>query len=211
VAEAEQAARAAESLEALYRAIRDFDGCDLKLTAKNTVVYRGTPGAEIVLIGEAPGRDEDLQGQPFVGAGGQLLDAMLRAAGFDPERDVYVTNCLFWRPPGNRTPSEQELQICMPFVERHIELLAPRYLMFLGGTPAKTLLAEARGITRLRGRWFRYQHAQLPAPLPAMPVFHPAYLLRQPAQKRLAWRDLLAFRAAVEAGGDPLATQRDAT
>lgn len=204
LAAAERAARSAETLEALETAIRAFDGCDLKLTAKNTVVARGAPQAEVMLIGEAPGRDEDLQGQPFVGAAGRLLDSMLRAAGFDPARDVYITNMLFWRPPGNRTPQQQELQLCLPFTERHIELVAPRYLLFLGGTSAKALLAETRGITRLRGQWLAYQHAGLPAPLPAMPLFHPAYLLRQPAQKRLAWRDLLAFRAASEAGIDPL-------
>ncbi len=204
LAAAEQAARSAGTLEALQAAIRDFDGCDLKLTAKNTVIARGAPQAEVMLIGEAPGRDEDLQGQPFVGAAGQLLDAMLRAAGFDPANDVYITNMLFWRPPGNRTPQLQELQLCLPFTEQHIELVAPRYLLFLGGTSAKALLAESRGITRLRGRWFAYQHAGLPAPLPAMPLFHPAYLLRQPAQKRLAWRDLLAFRATAEAHADPL-------
>lgn len=204
LAAAEQAARSAGTLEALETAIRDFDGCDLKLTAKNTVVARGEPQAKIMLIGEAPGRDEDLQGQPFVGAAGQLLDTMLRAAGFDPVRDVYITNMLFWRPPGNRTPQQQELQLCLPFAERHIELVAPRYLLFLGGTSAKALLAETRGITRLRGQWLAYQHAGLPAPLPAMPLFHPAYLLRQPAQKRLAWRDLLAFRTTVEGDLDPL-------
>ncbi len=206
LAEAEQAARGANSLEALYAAIQGFEGCDLKLTAKHTVICRGNPQAPVMLIGEAPGRDEDLQGQPFVGAGGQLLDAMLRAAGFDPATDVYISNILFWRPPGNRTPSEQEIRLCLPFVERHIELVAPRHLMFLGNTPAKTLLAESRGITRLRGQWFAYQHAGLPAPLPAMPVFHPAYLLRQPAQKRLAWRDLLTFRTTIENNIDPLHT-----
>lgn len=204
LADAEHAARGAASLEALHSAICDFDGCDLKKTAKNTVISRGVPQADVMLIGEAPGRDEDLQGAPFVGAAGQLLDAMLRAAGFDPAKDVYITNVLFWRPPGNRTPQEQELQLCLPFTERHIELVAPRYLVFLGGTSAKALLAEKRGITRLRGQWFAYQHAGLPAPLPAMPLFHPAYLLRQPAQKRLAWRDLLAFRSAVETQADPL-------
>lgn len=204
LADAEHAARGAASLEALHTAIRDFDGCDLKKTAKNTVISRGAPQADVMLIGEAPGRDEDLQGAPFVGAAGQLLDAMLRAAGLDPAKDVYITNVLFWRPPGNRTPQEQELQLCLPFTERHIELVAPRYLAFLGGTSAKALLAEKRGITRLRGQWFAYQHAGLPSPLPAMPLFHPAYLLRQPAQKRLAWRDLLAFRTAVEAQADPL-------
>lgn len=204
LSEAEQAARGANDLEALYAAIQGFEGCDLKLTAKHTVICRGNPQASVMLIGEAPGRDEDLQGEPFVGAAGQLLDAMLRAAGFDPAGDVYISNILFWRPPGNRTPSDQEIRLCLPFVERHIELVAPRHLMFLGNTPAKTLLAESRGITRLRGQWFAYQHAGLPAPLPAMPVFHPAYLLRQPAQKRLAWRDLLAFRTTIERGADPL-------
>jgi DNA polymerase len=204
LAEAEAAARGADSLEALVAAIHGFEGCELKLTAKNTVVARGNPQAPVMLIGEAPGRDEDLQGQPFVGAGGQLLDAMLRAAGFDPARDVYITNCVFWRPPGNRTPSDGEIQLCQPFTERHVELIAPRYLGLIGGVSAKALLAESRGITKLRGHWFGYQHAGLPAPLPAMPLFHPAYLLRQPAQKRRVWRDLLALRAVVEAGADPL-------
>ena len=168
------------------------------------MIALGGANAPVMLIGEAPGRDEDLQGRPFVGAAGQLLDAMLRAIGLDSESGVYITNLLFWRPPGNRTPNEAELRVCLPFTQRHIELAAPRYLVLLGGTSAKALLAEARGITRLRGQWFGYRHAGLSAPLPAMPLFHPAYLLRQPAQKRLAWRDLLALREVLEERRDPL-------
>jgi DNA polymerase len=203
IAAARKLAGEAQSLDELYAAIAAFEGCALKKSASNTVIWRGNPKAQVMLIGEAPGRDEDIQGKPFVGAAGRLLDEMLKWVGFD-ESNCYITNILFWRPPGNRSPDSREIATCLPFVERHIELLHPRYLMFLGGISAKSLLGQTRGITRLRGQWFAYQHAGLSAPIPAMAFLHTAYLLRQPAQKRLAWRDLLAFKEVVEQGRDPL-------
>lgn len=203
VADARAAAAAAADLPALHAAIRAFEGCPLKKSATKTVIFRGNPEARVMLIGEAPGRDEDLQGEPFVGAAGKLLDAMLRWAGFGLD-EVFVTNVLFWRPPGNRTPEQREIAVCLPFVERQIELLHPRYLMLIGNVSTKSLLARSEGITRLRGRWFPYQHEGMAAPIPAMAALHPAYLLRQPAQKRQAWRDFLDFHAAVAGERDPL-------
>ena len=152
-----------------------------------------------MLVGEAPGADEDRQGQPFVGVSGQLLDRMLASIGLDRE-GVYITNMLAWRPPGNRKPTPEETSMCLPFIRRHIELVAPRILVFVGGTSATTLLDTKQGITRMRGRWFDYPpdgDAGARA-IPAMPIFHPAYLLRNPGLKRLAWIDLLAIKARLE-------------
>ncbi len=186
-----EAATLAE-LEALVAA---FDGCALKRTAKSLCFKRGSDTARIMLIGEAPGRDEDLQGRPFVGRAGQLLDRMLAAIGLD-EADVYITNTVYWRPPGNRTPSPEEIQACAPFLARQIELLSPRMLVLLGGAAAKTLLGVSEGIMRLRGKWLTYNCAV--GDVPALATLHPAFLLRQPEQKRLAWRDLMLLKAALE-------------
>jgi DNA polymerase len=193
---AEALARGCANIEELRRALAEFTGCPLRQTAKNLVFADGSPGAAVMLIGEAPGRDEDLKGLPFVGRSGQLLDRMLAAIGLD-RGSVYITNVLPWRPPGNRSPTPAETTICLPFLRRHIELAAPQMLVLLGGISAKALLGTAEGITRLRGRWLSYDTGtQL---LPALATFHPAFLLRQPAQKRLAWRDLLALRARLDA------------
>jgi uracil-DNA glycosylase family 4 len=201
-ADARALAAAATTLEALRAAVEAFDGCALKKTAMNTVFADGDPSAAVMFIGEAPGADEDRKGKPFVGKSGQLLDRMIARIGLDRHRSgkdgAYITNILFWRPPGNRDPAAAEIAACLPFVERHIELVAPRVLVFLGGPAAKTLLGRAEGIMRLRGRWFNYQPRQGGAPIPAIATFHPAYLLRSPAQKREAWRDLLAIRARLD-------------
>ncbi|OYD80507.1 uracil-DNA glycosylase [Azospirillum brasilense] len=188
-------ARAAEarSLEELESALRAFDGCPLKATAMNTVFADGNPSAEIMLIGEAPGEDEDRQGKPFVGVSGKLLDRMLAQIGLDRSK-VYISNILPWRPPGNRSPTQAEIAACLPFLERHVELIGPKVLVPLGGTSAKTLLNRAEGITRLRGRWFDYASPGLTGPVPVLPMLHPAYLLRNPIAKREAWRDLLTLR-----------------
>jgi len=200
---AAEAAAACRSIPELVEAVRAFEGCALKRTATNTVVYDGTPEARLMLIGEAPGAEEDRKGLPFVGRAGQLLDRMLKAIGLERATGAYITNVLFWRPPGNRTPTPEEIALCLPFVERQIALVKPKVLVLVGGTPAKALLGTAEGITRLRGRWFRYQGAGLPAPVDTTATFHPAYLLRQPSHKREAWRDLLAVQARLEAqGGD---------
>lgn len=198
VADARARAAAAVDLQALRAALADFEGCALKRTATNLVFADGNPEAQVMLVGEAPGEDEDRQGLPFVGASGKLLDRMLGWIGLDRQR-AYITNILPWRPPGNRSPTPAEIAACMPFIARHIELVAPKLLILLGGTSAKTLLDRAEGITRLRGRWFDYQSPGLAAPVPAMPVYHPAYLLRSPLQKRDAWRDLLTIAERLSA------------
>jgi DNA polymerase len=196
-------ARAAASLEELKAALGAFEGCALKQTAMNLVFADGNPEARVMIIGEGPGAEEDRQGLPFVGVSGRLLDRMLACIGLD-RTSAYITNVLFWRPPGNRTPTGTELASCLPFVERHIELVDPEYLLLAGGISAKTLLGRSEGILKLRGRWAHYQHAGMARPIPALASLHPAYLLRQPAQKRLAWRDFLALHEALESGKDPL-------
>jgi uracil-DNA glycosylase family 4 len=191
---ARQAARAAATLEELDLAIRNFEGCGLKATAKTACVYRGAARASLVVVGEAPGREEDLEGKPFVGRAGQLLDRMLVAIGLD-ETTVHITNIVYWRPPGNRTPTPQEAQICRPFLERQIELVAPEAVLLLGGAAAKHVLDVVDGIMRIRGQWREIEVAG--RRVKAMATLHPAYLLRTPAAKRLAWRDLLAVRMAL--------------
>ena len=185
---AREIAQRCRTLDELKQALADFEGCALKFTAKNLVFADGNPEADLMFVGEAPGRDEDIQGLPFVGRAGQLLDRMLSAIGRD-RQSVYITNVLNWRPPGNRTPTPAEQAICQPFIERHIELADPKVLVFLGGVSAKQLLNTTTGIMRLRGKWQVYRAGD--REIPALPTLHPAYLLRQPAQKRLAWHDLL--------------------
>jgi len=194
-ASAREIAAAAGTLAELRQALANFDGCALKETATNLVFADGNPEAAIMLIGEAPGRDEDRQGLPFVGESGQLLDRMLAAIGLDRTK-VYITNILPWRPPGNRAPSQEETTACLPFLRRHIELVSPKILVLLGGVATGTLLGRSEGITRLRGRWFDYRVGD--TDIPAIPMFHPAYLLRQPAQKREVWRDLLEIKHKME-------------
>jgi DNA polymerase len=193
--EARAAARSAATLEALRAALARFEGCALKATAKNLCFYRGAPAARLMLIGEAPGRDEDLEGKPFVGRAGQLLDKMLAAIELG-EAEVHITNIVYWRPPGNRTPTPHEAQVCRPFLERQIELVGPEFIVLLGGAAAKHVLDVADGIMRLRGRWRQIEVGG--RTFKAMATLHPAYLLRTPAHKRLAWRDLLAVRAALD-------------
>jgi len=206
-AEAGQSARlaasAAQTLEALKEALAAFEGCALKKTATNLVFGMGSRQARIMLIGEAPGENEDRQGLPFVGPAGQLLDRMLGAIGLDrhaddPAKAVYITNMLPWRPPGNRSPTDSEIAACMPFMVRHIELMAPDILIFAGGISAKAMLNRTEGITRLRGRWFDYGSAGLKKSVAAMPMLHPAYLLRNPDAKREAWKDLLALKVRLD-------------
>ena len=204
---ARELAQAAGTLDELKAALAGFEGCALKQTAMNLVFADGNPEAKVMILGEGPGAEEDRQGRPFVGASGQLLDRMLAAIGLD-RSSVYITNLLFWRPPGNRTPTGTEIAACLPFVERHIELVDPQYLLLVGGSSAKTLLGRSQGILKLRGHWAHYQHAGMVRPIPALASLHPAYLLRQPGQKRLAWRDLLTLREALDSGRDPLLTPK---
>lgn len=193
VEDARAAAAGATSLEALRAAIMSFEACALKQTAKHTVFADGNPAAPLMVVGEAPGADEDRIGLPFVGVSGQLLDRMLAAISLD-RTGFYVTNILPWRPPGNRSPTTAEIATCMPFIERHIELVAPKIVVLAGGVAAKTLLRTNDGIMRLRGRWFEYRPPGSARAIPTMATFHPAYLLRSPAHKREAWRDLLAIK-----------------
>lgn len=193
VLSARETARAAPDLAALRAALERFEGVSLRRTATNLVFADGNPAAEVMLVGEAPGADEDRLGLPFVGVSGQLLDRMMAAIGLD-RTTFYITNVCFWRPPGNRKPTDLELAAQKPFVERHIELVAPKILVLVGAAAAQGLLGTTEGITRLRGRWFQYRLTEGGPTIPAMPIFHPAYLLRQPAQKRETWRDLLKLK-----------------
>ena len=195
ISSAAELAAASPTLEALAEAMQRFEGCALKQTATNLVFGDGNTKALIMLIGEAPGAEEDRQGLPFVGVSGQLLDRMLAAVGLD-RGHVYITNVLHWRPPGNRKPTTAEITVCQPFVERQIELVAPGILVLLGGTAASHLLGHAEGITKLRGRWLNYERPGVA--IPVMPTYHPAFLLRQPALKRDAWRDLLEIKTRMD-------------
>jgi DNA polymerase len=191
-------AQACRTLAELKAAVEGYDGCALKGFATRTVFADGHPEAKVMVIGEAPGEDEDRQGLPFVGVSGKLLDRMLAAVDLDRARNAYITNVVFWRPPGNRKPTAEEIALCLPFVQRHIEVLDPALLLLVGGPAASTILANAQGITKLRGKWFEYESPGLSRPIPTMATFHPAYLLRSPNQKRLAWRDLLAFKQKLD-------------
>ncbi|HEV8680314.1 MAG TPA: uracil-DNA glycosylase [Stellaceae bacterium] len=199
--EAAQSARAlaagAPTIAALGALVAQFDGCSLKRTATNTVFIDGNPAAPVMIIGEAPGADEDRIGRPFVGRSGQLLDRMLAAIGLD-RTTVQITNVIYWRPPGNRKPTSAEIAACLPFVLRHIALARPRVLVLSGATAASALLPTTDGITRLRGRGFELAVPGLDRPVPTLPMFHPAFLLRAPERKREAWRDLLALKARLD-------------
>jgi uracil-DNA glycosylase len=200
LAEAAQSARllaaGAKSIEALAALVAAFDLCPLKRTATTTVFMDGNPAAPVMIIGEAPGAEEDRQGKPFVGRAGQLLDRMLAAIDLDRTK-VQITNVIDWRPPGNRKPTSAEIAACLPFVLRHIALARPRALVLAGGTSAGALPPHGEGITRLRGRWFDLAVPGLDQPVPTLPMFHPAFLLRTPERKREAWRDLLALKARL--------------
>jgi DNA polymerase len=188
-------AEAATTLEELRTALAAFEGCNLRLTATQMVFADGTPGSRVMLVGEAPGRDEDLQGLPFVGRSGQLLDRMLAAIDLSRE-SVYIANVVPWRPPGNRDPAPHETAACLPFIKRQIELSDPDFLVLLGKSAAHTLRETSEGILKLRGRWRNYDTGH--RVIQALPTLHPAYLLRQPLQKRYAWRDLLMLKAALD-------------
>lgn len=192
VEDARALAEGCSTLAELEAAIRGFEGCALKRTAKNTVFADGTPGAPVMIVGEAPGADEDRLGKPFVGVSGQLMDRMMGAIGLSRDGGFYITNVLFWRPPGNRTPTTTEQGMCIAFTRRHIELVRPKVLVLAGAVPVKAMFDTTEGITRLRGKWRNYTLADGTV-IPTMPVFHPAYLLRTPIGKRQSWQDLLAI------------------
>ena len=199
VARAREEARLAQNLDELRAKLEAYDGCALKFTATKLVFSDGNPQAKIMLVGEAPGRDEDLDGRPFVGRAGQLLDRMLKAIELD-RMQVYIANVIYWRPPGNRTPTPMETEICRPFIERQIEIVNPDILVFLGNVSTKCLLPKADGILRMRGNWTEWTSPS-GMTYPVLPTLHPAYLLRQPAQKRLAWRDLLSLKTRAKDAG----------
>jgi len=201
IGDAQAAAASATSLAELKAALEAFDGCALKRTATNTVFADGMPQGGIMLIGEAPGRDEDRVGKPFVGRAGQLLDKMLASIGLDRASNAYITNVINWRPPDNRDPTPEEAASCLPFLRRHIELADPQLIILLGAVAARHVVGISDGIMKLRGRWLEYRVGSSMVPL--MPTLHPAYLLRQPAHKKLAWRDLQAVRDKMQVLGLP--------
>lgn len=195
ISSAREAARTAPTLEALRQLLENFDGCALKHTATRLVFADGNPEARVMFVGEAPGRDEDIEGLPFVGRSGKLLDRMIAAIGLDRSK-AYIANVIPWRPPGNRTPTPQETQICLPFIQRQIELVNPDVLVTLGNPSTQTLLSTREGIMRTRGKWFDYDTGT--RTIRAIATFHPAYLLRSPSYKRMTWQDLLAIAKALE-------------
>jgi DNA polymerase len=195
IGNAQIAAGNATSLAELKAALEAFDGCALKKIATNTVFADGTPSHRIMLIGEAPGRDEDRAGLPFVGRAGQLLDKMLAPIGLSRKENVYITNVLNWRPPDNRDPSPEEAALCLPFLRRHIELVDPGIIVLLGATAARHVMGRTDGIMRLRGKWLEYHvNGRM---VPVMPTLHPAYLLRRAIDKKLAWRDLQQIESKI--------------
>jgi uracil-DNA glycosylase len=194
IMDARAQARSAATLDELRQILEGFDGCELKRHAKQLVFADGNPRARLMFVGEAPGRDEDLEGLPFVGRSGKLLDLMIKAIGLD-RTSVYISNVIPWRPPGNRTPTPQETQICLPFIRRHIELVDPAVLVCLGNPSSQTLLGHTDGIMKTRGRWLAYDTGT--REIRAVATLHPAYLLRSPIYKRHAWRDFLAIKKAL--------------
>ena len=201
IGDAQAAAAAANTLDELRAAMEAFEGSALKRAATKTVFADGTPAGRVLFIGEAPGRDEDRIGKPFVGRAGQLLDKMLASIDLDRSRNCYITNVINWRPPDNRDPSPEEAAICLPFLRRHIELANPGVIVLLGAVAARHVMGITEGIMKTRGRWLEYRVGN--AMVPVMPTLHPAYLLRQPAHKKLAWRDLRALAYRMDALGLP--------
>ena len=195
IASAREAARTAPSLDVLRALLEQFDGCALKYTATRLVFADGNPQARVMFVGEAPGRDEDIEGLPFIGRSGKLLDRMIAAIGLDRSK-AYIANVIPWRPPGNRTPTPQETQICLPFIQRQIELVNPDVLVTLGNPSTQTLLSTREGIMRTRGKWFDYDTGT--RTIRAIATFHPAYLLRSPSYKRMSWQDLRSIAKALE-------------
>ena len=197
VENAKELAKKAKNLDDLRKTLEGFSGCTLKKTATNLVFIDGSPDAKIMFVGEAPGAEEDRKGIPFIGPSGQLVDRMLASINLN-RKDVLITNTVFWRPPGNRSPTTQEISVCMPFLERLIRIIQPDILVPIGGPATNSLLMETKGITKLRGLWFLYGASKMEKPIDATPLLHPAYLLRSPAQKREAWKDLLAIRRKLD-------------
>ncbi len=189
------------SLADLEKAVRDFKGISITKTATNTVFADGNAKSEIMMIGEAPGAEEDAQGIPFCGASGKMLDQIFSFIGLAREKNFYITNTLFWRPPGNRRPTPEELAICKPFVEKHIALIKPKLIILVGGTAVASLLGTEHSITKIRGKFFDYTNPYLDGNIKVTAVFHPSYLLRSPGQKRFAWYDALTIKHYIKDNG----------
>jgi DNA polymerase len=194
IAKATYLANNCQTLEELEQIVKNFDGCILKKTANHTVFADGNSKSRIMLIGEAPGANEDLQGIPFCGESGKLLDNMLLAIGLSRSENVYITNCIFWRPPGNRRPTAEEIAMCRPFVEKHIALIQPKLIVLVGSTAVSSVLSNNEPISKLRHKFYEYTNQCLTHKIHITPIFHPSYLLRQPTQKRQAWYDLLQIK-----------------
>lgn len=201
VAEARRLAESAKSLDELKTIVENFNGCALKNFATNAVFCDGQPNAEILLVGEAPGATEDQQGIPFCGESGKLLDKMLKTIGLDRRKNIYITNTIFWRPPANRRPTPEEIKICSPFVEKHIQLLAPKLIILVGGTAATSLLGKKESITYIRENYYPYTNQYLKEPILTAALFHPAFLLRSPYKKKDTWFDLLKIRDHIQKQG----------
>jgi len=189
-----QVADGCASLKELEEAVRGFKELSICKTATNTVFADGTSEAEIMFIGEAPGAEEDAQGIPFCGASGQMLDQMLSFIDLERKKNFYITNTLFWRPPGNRRPTPEELDICRPFVEKHVALINPKLIVLVGGTAVASILQSKDGITKIRGKYYDYNNGYLESAIKTTAIFHPSYLLRSPGQKRVAWKDALLLK-----------------
>lgn len=198
IKQAQELAESANSIKELHNAITNFDGCILKKTATNTVFADGVEQSDLMLIGEAPGANEDQQGIPFCGDSGKILDAMLQAIGRSRQQNAYITNAIFWRPPGNRRPSKDEIAICLPFVEKHIALTNPKLIILVGGTAASTLLGDKIKISDIRQNYYQYQNKFMDHKIPMTALFHPAYLMRQPSQKKHAWYDLIKIQQYLQ-------------
>lgn len=198
VERARNIANQCQDLNELKKAVENFDGCNLKKMATNTVFSDGNPDSEIMVIGEAPGNNEDLQGIPFCGDSGILLNEMLNAVNLTRKKDFYITNVIFWRPPGNRRPSEEELAICRPFVEKHIQLFAPKVIILVGATAMSAILGINEPITKIRGRFLDYKPDFLNENTKTFTIFHPSFLMRQPAKKKVAWQDMLSLENFVK-------------
>jgi uracil-DNA glycosylase family 4 len=183
-----------QSLEELKALVEAFEACDLKKAAQNTVFGEGNPKASVVALGEAPGAKEDEEGRPFCGQSGQLLDKALAAINLTREKNLYITNSVFWRPPANRKPTPEELALCRPFLEKHLALINPKLILLVGATALEALLGITSPITKLRGQYFDYYNPYLNQAITATPIFHPSYLLRQPAHKKTLWFDLLKIK-----------------
>ena len=194
---ATELAQSAQSLDELKQIMQQFEGCALKKTAKNMVFADGNPKADVMLIGEAPGADEDQMGLPFVGRSGKLLDKMMAAIGLN-RTNFYISNIIPWRPPGNRPPTSAETAVCLPFIDRHIALVNPKIIVMVGGTAAKSLLGSNDSITSLRGRFSSYQPVGAPKAIDSYAIYHPSYLLRSPGQKRKSWHDLIVLKHRLQ-------------